>query len=767
MHAAFAAVGRFSVRHRWPVVVGWLLATILAAAFFPSLASVTKDNNTDFLPAGTPSIVAAKLAAPLQGSQLAAIPVVVSRSAGKLSDTDGRYLSRLSVALGRVTHVSAVKDLGRSADGQAEQLQVLAAVGHGQEGALQSVIAQLRATLARTAAPAGIQAHLAGQLATQVDATAGSRGTGGQVQALSVLFILVLLMVIFRSPLAPFVTLLPALLVTELAGPVIAETTKAGLQVSQLSQLMLIVLVLGAGTDYGLFLVFRVREELRAGLTPRLAVVRGIERVGESITFSAATVIAALLSLLAAQFGIYSSLGAPLAIGIFLMLLAALTLLPALLTILGRAVFWPADTRPGAGRVGLWSRLSGRIVAHPAVTLVAGITVFAGLAVVATGYTAVGFSTGIAAPAGSDSAAGNAALAAHFPASAANPTRVILRFPHSVWQNPELLATAQARLASSGLFTAVTGPTNPNGIALPPAELARLHAALGDPRHLAATPPPGLRVSAAGWRLYRSEANFISADGRTVQFLTSLTAGDPASTQALHAVPALRTAVTRVGHEVHAVASGVTGEAPGIYDVSHVSNTDLTRLVPLAILVIGVLLALVMRSLVAPLYLIASVALSYLAALGLAVLIFQDLGHSGGLTFLLPFLMFLFLLALGEDYNILVMTRIREEAHRLPLREAVRRALAATGTTVTSAGLVLAGTFGVFAIAGGSGSGGSQVRDIGTGLAAGILMDTFLVRTLLVPSTVVLLGRWNWWPSRLHQRPADAEPEREPVLAGP
>ena len=156
-----------------------------------------------------------------------------------------------------------------------------------------------------------------------------------------------------------------------------------------------------------------------------------------------------------------------------------------------------------------------------------------------------------------------------------------------------------------------------------------------------------------------------------------------------------------------------------------------------------------LRSAIAPLYLIASVVLSYLAALGLSSIVFIKLLGDGGLTFLLPFLMFIFLLALGEDYNILVMTRIREEAHDHSLHDAVIRAVGASGPTITSAGLVLAGTFGVLAIAGSSGPGGDQVRDIGVGLAVGILMDTFLVRTLLVPSTVAILGRWNWWPSKV------------------
>ena len=201
--------------------------------------------------------------------------------------------------------------------------------------------------------------------------------------------------------------------------------------------------------------------------------------------------------------------------------------------------------------------------------------------------------------------------------------------------------------------------------------------------------------------------------------------------------------------------------APALYDVSAISDSDLSRVIPVAILVIGVLLALVMRSLVAPLYLIASVGLSYLAALGLAVLLFIDIGGSAGLTFILPFLMFIFLLALGEDYNILVMTRIREEARSLRLRDAVSRALAATGTTVTSAGLVLAGTFGVFALVGARTAGGGQFTNLAVGLALGILMDTFLVRTLLVPSTVLLLGRWNWWPSRMG-RVTDDGPAGEP-----
>src|SRR5439155_7812299 len=233
-------------------------------------------------------------------------------------------------------------------------------------------------------------------------------------------------------------------------------------------------LVLGAGTDYGLFLVFRVRENLREGLDRKQAVIAAVERVGESITFSAATVIAALLSLLAATFEFYSDLGIPLAIGIGVMLLAGLTLLPALLAIFGRAVFWPSKTQAGTGKTGVWGRVSVRIVRHPVPTLLAGLVVFGGLAVATTAYTAAGFGGQTNAPSGSDSAAGAAILSAHFPNTSANPTNIIYQLNQPVWNDLQAVQAARSQLAASGLFTAVTGPLNPNGATLTPAQLTAL-----------------------------------------------------------------------------------------------------------------------------------------------------------------------------------------------------------------------------------------------------------------------------------------------------
>jgi putative drug exporter of the RND superfamily len=755
----FGALGSFAVKFRWFILVAWVIAAVAVPRFLPSLASVTQGNNANFLPASAPSQHATDLAKPFGVGTLTPVPVLAAASQGKLTPADVTWLGTLEKDLKSTPTVVKVSDLGRSADGQAEQLQVLSSVNQGDANGLTTLVGNLRSAITRASPPSGLQVHLAGAVAIQVDQQKKSGSTGNEEEAISVVFILILLLLIFRSLLAPLITLFPAFIAVAISGPLVGEAAQAGLKVSQIAQLMLIVLVLGAGTDYGLFLVFRVRELLRAGLPPKEAVQQALIRVGESISFSALTVVAALLSLLAATFQIYSQLGIPLAIGIGVMLLAGLTLLPALLAIFGRAAFWPTRTRAGTGRIGVWGRVAARIVKRPAAALITGVIVFGALATAVTAYQPAGFGGTLSAPAGSDSAAGQALLAKHFPASSANPTNLIYKLKQPVWDDPQTVATGQKVITQSGQFTGITGPLDPvGGVTLTPAQFTALHAELaplGPAASLPATPPANVTVSESAYQLYRATAPYVSADGLTFQFEANLKAGDPSSTAAMNAVPALRQTAAQAASAMGAVDYGVGGEAPAFYDISQISDSDLLRVIPIAILVIGVLLALVMRSLVAPLYLIASVGLSYLAALGLSVLIFVKLAGDGGLTFILPFLMFVFLLALGEDYNILVMSRIREEAHHYPLREAVSRAVGATGTTVTSAGMVLAGTFAVFAVVGGRGSGGSQIRDVGVGLALGVLMDTFVVRTVLVPATVVLLGRWNWWPSQLSRQPAD------------
>ena len=759
----FAAAGRLSVRLRWVILVAWVAGTAAAMVLLPSLSSVTQSDNTSFLPASAPSEQAAQLASPLQGASLTAVTVVAATRGQALTGTDQGLVARLAAALARVPRVVSVRDAGQSADGQAEQFTVLAALA--QSGGLATtqqaqLVAGVRGVIRSAELPAGLEAHTAGTVATRVDSNATSAKTGGQVQWFSIIFVIALLVAVFRSALAPLIAVLPAVVVVLVAERLTAIAAAGGLPVSQIASLLLIVLVLGAGTDYALFLMFRVREEMRAGLACHEAIVFSVGRVGETITFSAGILIAALLSLATATSSLYSGLAAPLAIAIGLMLIAGLTLLPALLAIVGPAAFWPSSVQPGAGRPGWWGPACARIVRRPVATLVGGLIVFGGLAVASAGYVAAGFGGAVTAPPDSDSALGNALLAGHFPATAANPTIIVLRLRQPLWASAVAVAAAGRQLASDPEFTAVSGPFDANGTELSAAQYAALYSAYGPPRGLAAspgTPLPAARLPA--YQAYRASGSYVSADGGTVSFATSLAAGNATTTAAAQAVPAVRAAAARAARTAGATAFGVTGQAAFTFDVAQLSDRDLRTVIPIAIAVIAVLLAVVMRSLIAPLYLILSVVLSYFSALGLTVLVFIKAAGQPGLTFILPFLLFTFLLALGEDYNILVMTRIREEAHRLPLADAVSRALQVTGTTVTSAGLVLAGTFGVLAIVGSGSAGAQNVRTIvvvGVGLALGVLMDTFLVRTLLVPAAVVLIGRWNWWPSRLcWQRPAN------------
>lgn len=763
MRSFFASLGRFAVRFRFAVVVAWIVLTVILVHALPTLASVSKDNNSAFLPSSAPSMKAAQLASPFQNSSLAAATLVAVSAQGPLTAVQQAAITRFEAEIAKLPRVKVVRDLGTSPNGVARQALIEAAVPAFGGGDGPQLVASIRDRFGAASVP-GLTYYLTGDLPTVIDSQQSSKHSQNLTQLFSVIFILALLLVAFRALLAPFVTLLPAALVLALSGPVVAEATHIGVQVSVITQVILIVLVLGAGTDYGLFLVFRVREELRRGLTPHEAVITAVSTVGESITFSALTVIAALLSLLLAQFGLYQSLGPALAIGIGLMLLAGLTLLPALLAIFGRAIFWPTRTRQEARpRTGLYGQLAGGVVNRPIWILVAGVVVFGGLALGNLTSTTAGFGN-TTAPSGTDSAAGAAVLAKDFPASNVQSSAVLFRLPYSAWSKPQVLAAAEQDLKRSGDFKSVVGALGASHLS--PAEIVSLHNSLGAPSLLPELEPPGSPVPASEYNAYRTLSAFISPDGETVQFSTLLYHNNDNSASALAAVPAIRSTVAAVGRRVGATDSGIFGVLPFAYDVQHLSNSDLLRIIPVVAILIALLLAVVMRSLIAPLYLVFSVVLSYLAALGLVAVIFVHLLGQNGINFLLPFLMFVFLMALGSDYNILVMTRIREEVQSMPLRQAVRRAVGMTGTTVSTAGLVLGGTFAVLAIAGGGSGGGTEIEQIGFGIAAGVFMDTFVIRTLVVPSLVVILGRWNWWPSSLYRQPPPppaAPPARELV----
>ncbi len=723
MGIMFETIAKFSVKYRWPIIILWIMAVPILSSTLPKLNDVSKNDNSLFLPKNSQTQKAADLEASFQSKNTTSRSVlIVSRDNSQLTTADTTATDKVLTQIKTVKGVTDVRDVGVSQDGNAhEYLLGLGDAANGPNGL--KLVEDIRAKM-KTTVP-GLQMHLAGELAQAADSqNANSKGKNN-TEIYNVIFIIVLLFLVFRSALAPLVTLLPAALALIIAQPIIAESTHIGVQVSFITEILLIVLMLGAGTDYGLFLVFRTREELRNGLMPKDAVIKALTRVGESITFSAATVAAALVCLILASFGVYKGLGPALAIGLGVMLLAALTFLPALLAILGRAVFWPSKTLKKQ-KIGIWGRVADKVIERPKTMIAAGLVLFILLSLGVIGYKTAGFTSGDA-PAGSDSAKGNAILTKHFPAANNNPQFLIMAFDKPVWDNLDKLNQAQNQLASNHLFKAISGPFSANGFKLSSTELQALHQAGSSP-------------------LLKAESQFISANGKVVQFYSVADTGPSGSTAAANATPRVQAALSTAAKTAGATNSQVYGQDSAAYDISRIANNDLKKIIPIVLVVIGILLAVMLKSLIAPIYLILTVGLSYLAALGFAMLLFVHLQGSDGLNFILPFMMFVFSMALGQDYNILVMSRIREEVHgNVSLKQAVAKAIGVTGTTVTSAGLILAGTFTVFGLAGGD----KQFQEIGFSIAFGILLDTFFVRTLLVPSIVVLLGKWNWWPSKL------------------
>jgi len=727
----FNAIARFVVKFRWFFIIFWIVMVPILSGALPRINDVVKTNNSDFLPKSSRSSKAVTLEESFQPKNtVSSATIVISRSSG-LNSSDAKALTTMVHAVAHTTGVASVRDSGMSKDGDAHLYTVsIGPKGEGPEAL--TVAKNIRQAIDQNK-PQGAEGHLTGAFAQVIDASTSNKSGKDNTTLFTMVFILVLLFLVFRSVLAPLVTFIPAGLALALSQPLIAKTTEWGLQVSFITEILLVVLILGAGTDYGLFLVFRVREELRKGLAPKEAVVQALTRVGESITFSAATVVVALLSLLLASFGIYRGLGPALAIGLVVMLLIALTFLPALLSVLGRAVFWPSGTSKRETKIGLWGRIADRVIKRPVTMIVVGLLIFGGLGLGIIGYKTAGFSNGNAS-ATTDSAKGDAVIAQHFSASRSASQFAILHFSNSVWSSEQQLGKvelAQKALAAQSAFKAVGGPFNATGLGLTPAQLYKLHQT--NPQS-----PVLLAIS-----------QFISSDGKTVQFFTSPAEGKSGSAAVVNATPAIRQAITTAGSSVGADQAEVYSADSVTYDINKLANNDLKKIIPTVLVIIGLLLALLLRSAVAPWYLIATVALSYIASLGFAGLIFVHILGQDGLNFVVPFMLFIFCMALGEDYNILVMSRIREEAHTEPtLNAAITKAIGITGTTVTSAGLLLAGSFGVLGLVG-----GDQVEQIGYSIAFGILLDTFFVRTLLVPSIVTLIGRWNWWPSKLAKGP--------------
>ncbi|MEV1025945.1 MMPL family transporter [Streptomyces sp. NPDC050264] len=587
--------------------------------------------------------------------------------------------------------------------------QVSPAVPSNDGKALQGVV-QLRPDLGdelsptldrieRAAAGAtGTTVAVAGPAASQADLSGAFAGIDGLLLVVALVMVLVILLLVYRSVLLPFVIILGAVFALGVACAIVYVLADHDVvRVDGQVQGILSILVIGAATDYALLLTARYREELASG-TDRFAAMRAaLRRSTGAIVASAATVALGLLALLLSDLTNNRALGPVGAIGIVCAVLSTLTFLPAVLVLLGNAAYWPARPRPAGaagGRDGVWPRIACAVKKSPRKIWAVALGGLLVCAAFAPTLDSKGVPLDEIFVNDAPSVAAQATLAEHFPGGSGNPAVVIADARHQ--QEVTERAKATGGVADAA---ALTGQGRPGG---GPARVV---------------------------------------DGKV---RVDVTLKDPADSDAAKAtVSRLRSAL----HDIPGADALVGGYTAQQYDTQNTAERDRTLIVPVVLLIILVILVGLLRSLLMPLLLVATVALNFLATLGISSLVFQHILGFTGTDASVPLYGFVFLVALGVDYNIFLMSRAREESLEHGVRDGILKALVATGGVITSAGVVLAATFaalGVIPLA--------FLVQIAFIVAFGVLLDTLVVRSLLVPALVRDIGPKAWWPGRLSRR---------------
>ena len=678
-------------------IVLWLGLGGPLASLTSKTSDVQKNDNSAFLPANSESTKVLDLNERFVETEASPAIIVYARPGG-LTGADrakiGADLAQASAYLGDKLVGPAFGPV-YSTDGEAAQV-ILQFAGSDAEKAADEV-AWLRGLVSSSP---GLQAHVTGPVGIFADLIEAFQGIDGILLLVTGIVVLLILVAVYRSPLLPFVVLGVAGLALGLANGVVYLLAKAEvITLSGQSQGILDVLVLGAATDYALLLVSRYREELRRHDSKHDAIRVAWRAVVAPILASAGTVILGLLCLLVSDLSANRGLGPVGAIGIGCALLAMLTLLPAVLALLGRAAFWPF--RPAYGSApaeerGVWARIAGVVGRRPRVVWAVTALVLLALAGGITRLEADGIPQTEAFTTTKDSKIGQDLIGRHFPAGSGSPAQVVVRQD----KVGEVVSAAQG---VPGVAAVAPYP----GIVLP-----------------GAPPPAGPKV----------------VDGLVRVDVTLADAAD--SPAAFETVRRLRTAV----HAVPGAEAQVGGFTAINVDVQDTSQRDRTVIIPLVLAVVFVILVLLLRSLVAPLLLVSTVVLSFAATLGVSGVVFRDVFGFAGTDSGFPLFAFVFLVALGVDYNIFLMTRVREETARRGHRAGTLTGLSVTGGVITSAGVVLAATFAALAVLP-----LVFLAEMAFAVAFGVLLDTLIVRSLLVPALTVDIGRSVWWPGRLRR----------------
>jgi RND superfamily putative drug exporter len=680
-------------RAKWAIAAIWLIVAAAAGSVAGRFQSAQKNDTTSYLPGDAESVRALDAINRASGGAEITSTVVVFARAGALTAADLTAIESDKRTLDTRLPADTIPAVGpiRSRDGEAALLDLYLRL-HGSTKLLDSDVTLIKRAV-HTSAPPGLEAKVTGPGGISYDASQVFKSINGKLLLVTVLLVFVLLILIYRSPIFWAIPLLSVGLAEAIAEGVGYLLTQLGVTINSQSAGILTVLVFGTGTDYALLLVARYREELRHHASPRDAMRVALRRAGPVIFASASTVILALLCVLAAEVNSTRGLGPISAIGVALAMVSTLTLLPSLLLIVGRRAFWPFVPLHGSSGAdathGPWRRVAEvvgrrhRLIGAGTIALLALLCI--GLTSLDTNLSGNDAFTGVV-----ESEQGQTLLDRHFPPGASSPLQIVV---------PSAARVAAVRTA------------------------------------IAAAPG----VSRAAGALSTTLVSPVTG----VAVFTAALSVDPTSQRAMALIAPIR----RLAKAAGGTGTLIGGATAQQRDLHVAAARDDRVIVPLILLVVMLVLGVLLRSLVAPVLLVATVIFSYAAALGAGAFAFSHiLGYAGEDPSLILF-SFLFLVALGCDYNIFLMARAREESASGDTRGGMLRALSVTGAVITSAGIVLAGTFSALAslplVA---------FAEVGLVIAFGVLLDTFLVRTVLVPALVMDLDKRVWWPSTLSRR---------------
>lgn len=673
----------------------WLGVGGTLGPYAGKLGEVATNDQSAFLPQSAESTKVLKAREAFDEAETLPAIVVWTADGNRITEDRRATATRAVAALaGRTGIVGAPSPALPSADGKALQAVVQLRPDLGDR--LPDVLDDVRG--AARSVP-GTTAEIAGPAASQADLGDAFAGIDGLLLGVALGAVLLILLLVYRSVLLPFVIILGAVFALGLACAVVYALADHGVvRVDGQVQGILSILVIGAATDYALLLAARFREELATGQDRAVAAVAAVRRSFGAITASAATVALALLALLASDLTNNRALGPVGAIGIVCAVLSALTFLPAVLALLGRVAYWPSRPRESDASVeghGVWHRVAGKVGARPRAVWVVTALGLAVLAAFAPSLSAKGVPLDEIFVNDAPSVAAQKTLGEHFPGGSGNPAVIIAD------------AGRAARVTAAAKGT--------DGVASAAAVSASGRPGGGAPKVVDGR----VRIDAT------LEASADSdAAKRTIERLRTR----------VHAVPG-----------ADALVGGYTAQQ---YDTQQTSARDRNVIVPVVLGIILLILVLLLRSLLVPVLLVVTVALNFLATLGVSSLVFKHVFGFGGADASVPLYGFVFLVALGVDYNIFLMSRVREEALVHGNRQGVLRGLTTTGGVITSAGVVLAATFAALTVIP-----LAFLVQIAFIVAFGVLLDTLVVRSLLVPALVLDIGPRAWWPSVL---PRDA-----------